>query len=75
MNDIEQRVLATLLDSPRTVFRDPEDVQALDAMALYITRPVSDVYEVPGAGRIARITDAGRRAYFDHCRNLTREEE
>lgn len=61
MDDIERRILATLVDSPRTVFRDSEEIAVLDAMALYIWHPVSDVYEVSG-GRIARITDAGRRA-------------
>ena len=62
MDDIERRILATLVDSPRVVFRDPAEVQALSAMALYIWHPVSDVYEMPGGGLIARITDAGRRA-------------
>jgi hypothetical protein len=65
VNDIERRILNTLVDSPRTVFRDPEEVQALGAMALYIWHPVSDVYEMPGGGMIASITDAGRRALKD----------
>ena len=65
MDDIERRILATLVDSPRAVFRDPEEVEALGAMALYVWHPVSDVYEMPGGGVIARITDAGRRALAD----------
>jgi hypothetical protein len=64
VTDVERRILATLVDSPRTVFRDPEDMEALSVMALYIWHPVSDVYEAYG-GMIARITDAGRRALKD----------
>lgn len=64
MDPTDFRVLRILADEPHAVFRDEDEKNALAAMALYIERPVSDVYEAFG-GMIGRLTDAGRRMLRD----------
>lgn len=63
MDDIDFRVLRILAHSPHgAIIRDEDEKLSLSAMALYIDRPVSDVYELPDGSLTGRITDAGRRA-------------
>jgi hypothetical protein len=61
MDDIDFRVLHILAENPNALIRDDEEKLSLSAMALYIDRPVSDVYEMPDGSLTGRITDAGRR--------------
>ena len=62
MNDTDYRVLAVLAENPRgALFRDPDEVNSLMAMTLYIDRPVSDVYEMPDGSMTGRITESGER--------------
>lgn len=63
MNDTDLRVLRILAANPRgALIRDEDEKLSLSAMALYITRPVSDVYEMPDGSLTGRLTEAGRRA-------------
>jgi hypothetical protein len=66
MNDIDYRVLGILLHSPRALIRDAEEANSLCAMALYIERPVSDVYEMPDGAFTGKITETGRRLLAKH---------
>lgn len=61
MNDVDMRVLRILADSPNTLIRDEEEKLSLQAMALYVHRPVCDVYETADGAFIGRITESGRR--------------
>lgn len=74
LDDIDWRVLAILAGNPRgALIRDADEKHALSAMALYIWRPVSDVYEMPDGSLTGRITEAGRAALKSHAPSQTPE--
>ena len=60
MDTVDRRVLRVLLESERPRFHNAEEKRAIQAMALYIDRPVSDVYEMPDGSLTGRITNSGR---------------
>lgn len=63
MDDIDIRVLRILAQNPRgAIIRDADEKHSLQAMCLYIGRPVSDVYEMPDGSLTGRITEMGRMA-------------
>lgn len=73
MNDVDIRVLTILAENPRgALVREEDEKLSLQAMALYIDRPVSDVYEMPDGSLTGRITESCLRILFRDMHRSTR---